>query len=806
MASHTRRTRHTQPSGRSSAAIWSRVRADLRGRRVQTGSVALIVALSTLLVGLGLVVFGSAQAPFDRLFTQLNGAHLWLNTSPQAQFTQAQLTAIREVPNVIATTGLEQAAQGYILLGPNKLRANLISFPAQQPPVGQLGMTQGKGLSTSDPGGVIIDQAFATAHDLRVGETLTLVTANGQEQVHVRGIAIDVNHDSQSDGTVCQIHLLRATLDSFYPPSQLYGLIGLRLADPTVTDTTFESVSQRLQAQEYPNPNLNLGEEDWLAYRAAFSSASRLSATLLLAFGIVSLLAAGVIVANLVLGQVLAQRRDLGILKAVGFTPWQLVRTLVLEYLVLGVVGGALGLGLIALTAPPLLAQLVSSSGVPVPPQYSLGTGALLLVAILLVIAVSAGLPSWKAGRTRVVEVIRPGATPPGRRRSRLAGLMLSGGLPVVTALGVRGVMGRPLRSLLVWLTLLLGVMTVVFAFGITATIDRYAHDAALTGVFADVYVQPDLYDGQATQQLVASRPEIAYYYGSYERTGQVSGGASRLDVVFTTGDTRRVAATLSSGRWYSASANELVLGDQARQHLRLRLDDEIPLTVDLNTGQKVTVTYRVVGTLFATQRADEAYAPLSTLTAQAALPPDDLLASTGYEVTLRPGVSANTFAQTLQQLTADRIGVKVYDLNPPPAVTEAVGIMTLLGIVLMVIAGVGMLNAMQLSTRERYRELGTLKAIGMTPAQMVRSVVEGAVALGALSLVVGIPLGLVLTYQGLQALVNSLGGLPHFQMGINWLDLALLIPATLAIAALGAYLPARWAARVAPADVLRYE
>jgi ABC-type lipoprotein release transport system permease subunit len=187
---------------------------------------------------------------------------------------------------------------------------------------------------------------------------------------------------------------------------------------------------------------------------------------------------------------------------------------------------------------------------------------------------------------------------------------------------------------------------------------------------------------------------------------------------------------------------------------LHLRLGDQIPLTVDLNTGRKVTVRYTVVGTLFATQRADEAYAPLSTLTAPAAIPPDDLLASTGYEVTLRAGVSADTFSQTLQQLTADRIGVKVYDLNPPPAVTEAVGIMTLLGIVLMVIAGVGMLNAMQLSTRERYHELGTLKAIGLTPAQMVRSVVEGAVALGALSLVVGIPLGLVLTYQGLQALV----------------------------------------------------
>src|SRR5262249_25312216 len=215
------------------------------------------------------------------------------------------------------------------------------------------------------------------------------------------------------------------------------------------------------------------------------------------------------------------------------------------------------------------------------------------------------------------------------------------------------------------------------------------------------------------------------------------------------------------------------------------------PLTVDLTSGQKVAVTYTVVGTLFATQRADEAYAPLATLIAPAAVPADNLLARMGYEVTLRPGVKANAFAQTLQRLTDDRIGVKAADLTPRPAVTNAVGIMTILSVVLLLVAGVGMLNAMQLSTRERYRELGTLKAIGLTPPQLIRSVVDGAVALGVLAVVVGIPLGLVLTAQGLQALVNNLGGLPHFQMGVNWLELALLVPATLAIAAVGAYVPA---------------
>jgi hypothetical protein len=42
--------------------------------------------------------------------------------------------------------------------------------------------------------------------------------------------------------------------------------------------------------------------------------------------------------------------------------------------------------------------------------------------------------------------------------------------------------------------------------------------------------------------------------------------------------------------------------------------------------------------------------------------------------------------------------------------------------------------------------------------------------------------------------------------MGINWPALALLVPATLLVAALGAFLPARWAAQVPVSATLRYE
>ena len=124
---------------RSGPAIWYRVRADLRGRRLPAGSVVLVVALATLLIGLSLAVFGSAQAPYDRLFTQLNGAHLWVYfpTSSAQGFaapTQGQIDAVIHAPGVTASTELEEATTNTALvIGEQKFGLYVQTFPTQQP-------------------------------------------------------------------------------------------------------------------------------------------------------------------------------------------------------------------------------------------------------------------------------------------------------------------------------------------------------------------------------------------------------------------------------------------------------------------------------------------------------------------------------------------------------------------------------------------------------------------------------------------------------------------------------------------------
>src|ERR1039458_9431988 len=70
----------------------------------------------------------------------------------------------------------------------------------------------------------------------------------------------------------------------------------------------------------------------------------RLLGLLLALFGIIAVVAAPCAIANVTAGRVLVQRQDIAMLKALGFTPGQVVRMLLAEQTLLGAVGAGLGL------------------------------------------------------------------------------------------------------------------------------------------------------------------------------------------------------------------------------------------------------------------------------------------------------------------------------------------------------------------------------------------------------------------------------------------------------------------------------
>ncbi|SER40394.1 FtsX-like permease family protein [Actinokineospora terrae] len=109
---------------------------------------------------------------------------------------------------------------------------------------------------------------------------------------------------------------------------------------------------------------------------------------------------------------VVQRRRELGLLRALGATPRQIRRMLLGEAVVIGVVGGALGVGLGAIMAP-VLGDLLVSAGLE-PPTFTVETRFLPLASAFVVGLLVAVAGVWAAGRRaariRPLEALREAA------------------------------------------------------------------------------------------------------------------------------------------------------------------------------------------------------------------------------------------------------------------------------------------------------------------------------------------------------------------------------------------------------------
>lgn len=138
-------------------------------------------------------------------------------------------------------------------------------------------------------------------------------------------------------------------------------------------------------------------------------------------------------------------------------------------------------------------------------------------------------------------------------------------------------------------------------------------------------------------------------------------------------------------------------------------------------------------------------------------------------------------------------------------ALTALTGLLTLM---LVLVAGLGVLNTVVLDTRDRAHDIGVYKALGMTPRQTVGMVLSSVLLVGLGGGVLGVPVG-----YGLHAtLAPAMGRAAGLTLPVQALDvyrpaeLAALVVAGLVIAVLGALLPAGWAARTRTASAIRAE
>jgi len=203
--------------------------------------------------------------------------------------------------------------------------------------------------------------------------------------------------------------------------------------------------------------------QSWLQVRADAAHRTQLYVPLLSVFGLIGLALAALVIGNVTAGTVASATRRIGVLKALGLTPAQVVRACVAQALIPGLIGVVLGIVAGDLLAVPLMSDVADLFGT-VPMSVTPWVDAVAIVAAVLVIAATAAPAAWRAARLRTVDALAVGRTPQAGRGRVAARLAARTRLPRPLSLGLAQPFTRPSRLLALLLTVALGTAAATYA------------------------------------------------------------------------------------------------------------------------------------------------------------------------------------------------------------------------------------------------------------------------------------------------------------------------------------------------------
>jgi len=427
-------------------------------------------------------------------------------------------------------------------IGPPKFLLKVVGRTAPGGPADDLRLTSGRWLQAGNQ--IVLTRSLARDQGISLGDAIVGLVGNHRVRLTVVGEVIDVDEMDAANQNPQHAWVLPGTLPSVVAPGDQPGYEMAYRFHRAATNGDLRTALGQIKSV-LPAGALGF-TRSYIDVRNNYNITDALILTFLLAFSVFALGAAALIIANIVTGAVLAGFREIGIMKAIGYTPAQVVQMLVGQMLIPAAAASLVGIPLGALLSRPLLNRSADAMGLPTPSAFSLPAVLLVPAGVLLIVCVSAGLPAWRAGMLSPVRAIVAGTAPEGRRsRSQASrkGLWLMRRLsrlrlPQPIRLGAGQAFARPLRATFTMVAVLVGVATVTFAFGVRATLLRGMNDPAFNGGNYQIEVGriPPYPDARVMQTLRA-QPQTETVVARDWASVTADGLSQPVQAVFTRGD-----------------------------------------------------------------------------------------------------------------------------------------------------------------------------------------------------------------------------------------------------------------------------
>jgi putative ABC transport system permease protein len=692
--------------------------------------------------------------------------------------------------------------------------------PSREPRVRDLDLVAGEALDATGESGALVTERLAAASGLAVGSELGILGAGAPVRVVVTGILAGEGPALGSGGRTIVLPITASAAllpdgdvdGDTGTPAALRGLarIDVVLAAGADPDAVVAAVERALVAEPYV---LSLPHDIAAAMRG---STADVRATLALLASI-TLFAAAFLVLNATSMTVVERIRELGLLRAAGAGRGQVVRIVEAQALLLGgagaVAGIALGLGLAAVLAAGIRAAWGVAIDGPSPSPSILALALGVGVGVTMLAALE---PARRASLVSPVAALRARSDPAATARAHegwvVAVLAATGGLALlVLPLGAASDVGGT-RALVIYALLLLAVLVTPFLLGPLSRLaglpfavllrleERLARAAigrdrartmltvgtlvvglatvvALGAVGANARATATAWIADVVpgdEILTAIAPAPVGDGGVDEQLADLSGVRSAtpiasFDLAFAG---RRLEATAVRGADLAADRRLTFLRGDRNAALDavdrggaaiLPATRAAALGVGLGdtllvTAQAGPVELRVAGIV---ERSFPGRTGEALLVGWSdAITRFGVAGADAFAVRYEPGARAGAAPAVRELATSHALTVApiaAVEGALGDALDRVFGLLDLLALAAVVIAALGIVNTLSMDTWERGRELGMLRAAGMSRAQVWRSVLVEAGILGLIGSVVGAIAGLGV---GVVLVASASGGL----------------------------------------------
>lgn len=706
-------------------------RSNTRKSKGQTAAIIVLILLTSMLLNLWLMLSQDYRANFDRYHDKLNAEHVTLavdgNTDEVREFLSQTLKSDTEVKEYGLDTCMRMV--GTFPYNGGTMNGEFVFMDKDMALTRLVGKAEivEEGNLTS---GVYLPMLYKS-DDFSVGKTIEISIGSNSVTYTICGFFNSVMLGSHN----CVLTQMILTADKYaelealnYAPQTT--ICSVRLNDKS-DNLNYEARLKSIVSERFPNTRTASNCYD-IVSQSRYISQSICSGVMSAMAFFVLLIALVVIISNIV-NYIQVNIKNLGALKAVGYTSSQLVCSLLLQFLSIDFVAAIAGAALSYALFPAVNAMMIAQTGIP----YAIRFLPLPVLISLLILGGTVALSVWlSARRIKKIEPIvalRSGIQTHNFKKNRVP--LDKTKAPLNLALALKTTLSGVKHNITVCITMLVLSLVVVFSGLMTENViaDMTPFLNLIVGETADsaINVQVEAEEEFLSTLNSDSRVEKAYLYNSLNVTHE--GGAELLATLCDDFSKANNQSVVYKGR-FPKYDNEIAIAAKYAREKGFDVGNEIKITANGKTE-----TYLISGLTQITNNLGR----------------DCLLTRKGYErlgeiinvtyyINLTDDTDIDAFNEEMKGNFAGNVNAVI---NVRTTVEGAgsvyVSLMTIIVIAILVLSVIIIAFVLYLLVRtmlnNKMRDYGILKSLGFTTKQLILQTAMSFMPAVIISTVIGI-------------------------------------------------------------------